>query len=58
MIFSLLKQSNLSYPLMRDHQRMPRCYEFTDQEREEATRKVDELLKERFNENEYGYYGA
>lgn len=43
---------------MRDPQRMPRCYELTDQEREAANKKVDELLRERLVEHSHGYYGA
>ena len=55
-VFKLKK--DLSYPLMRDPKRNPKCYELTDQEREEANRRVDELLRERSAENEQGYYGA
>lgn len=45
-------KKNLShqYPLMRDPKRNPKCYELTDQEREEATRRVDQLLRERATE--------
>ena len=46
------------YPLMRDPQRQPKCYELTDQEREEATRRVDQLLRDRDVERTHGYFGA
>ncbi len=46
------------YPLMRDPKRNPKCYELTDQEREEASRRVDQLLRERAVEQTHGYYGA
>jgi len=49
---------NPQYPLMRDPQRNPKCYELTDQEREEATRRVDQLLRERNIERTHGYFGA
>jgi hypothetical protein len=44
------------YPLMRDPTRQPKCYEMTDQERLEASRRVEELLKQRssFYINEAG----
>ncbi len=59
MIKKLFKpQPNFSYPLMRDPKRNPKCYELTDQEREEAARRVDQLLRERATEHEQGYYGA
>ncbi len=40
-------QSNFQYPLMRDPKRNPKCYELTDQEREEAVQRVDRILRER-----------
>jgi hypothetical protein len=49
---------NHQYPLMRDPERKPKCYELTDQEREEATRRVDQLLRERDVERTHGYFGA
>jgi hypothetical protein len=59
MIRKLFKtQPNLQYPLMRDPKRNPKCYELTDQEREEAVQRVDRILRERALENEQGYYGA
>ncbi len=59
MILNFFKKHNdHRYPLMRDPMRLPRCYELTDTERQEANRKVDELLKERFEDNQHGYYGA
>ncbi len=46
MIAKLLRQSmNHQYPLMRDPQRQPKCYELTDEERAKAVQKVDQLLK-------------
>lgn len=48
----------LDYPLMRDPKRNPKCYELTDQEREEAVQRVDQLLRERALEQTHGYYGA
>lgn len=51
-------QPNLSYPLMRDPQRQPKCYELTDQEREEATRRVEDLLREKRSADQNVYYGA
>lgn len=47
-----------SYPLMRDPKRQPKCYELTDQEREEAARRVEELLREQAEEASHRYYGA
>ncbi len=59
MIRKLFKtQPNLQYPLMRDPKRNPKCYELTDQEREEAVRRVDEILRERAAEQAQTYYGA
>ncbi len=51
-------QPNLDYPLMRDPKRNPKCYELTDQEREEAVRRVDQKLRERALEQAQTYYGA
>jgi ribosomal protein L24E len=58
MIKTIFKTQDHKYPLMRDPQRNPRCYEFTDKEREEATQRVDQLLRERAAEHSQGYYGA
>ncbi len=58
MLKKLFKVRDLSYPLMRDPERKPKCYELTDQEREEAVRKVDQLLRERDVERTHGYFGA
>ncbi len=55
-IFKLSK--DLTYPLMRDPKRNPKCYELTDQEREEAAQRVDQLLRERAVEQAHTYYGA
>jgi hypothetical protein len=51
-------QPNLTYPLMRDPARQPKCYELTDQERAEAVLRTEQLLKERDREQSHGYYGA
>jgi hypothetical protein len=52
MIAKLLRQSmNIQYPLMRDPQRQPKCYELTDDERMKAVEKVDQLLKSRAQSN-------
>jgi hypothetical protein len=59
MIHKLFKPSkDLSYPLMRDPKRNPKCYELTDKEREEAVQRVDRILRERDSEHAQGYYGA
>lgn len=58
MIRDLFEKRNHTYPLMRDPKRNPKCYELTDQEREEAVQRVDQLLRERAAEHEQGYYGA
>jgi hypothetical protein len=46
--------TNHTYPLMRDPKRNPKCYELTDQEREEAVREVDRILRERTIEQTHG----
>jgi hypothetical protein len=59
MINKIFKSStNHTYPLMRDPKRNPKCYELTDQEREEAVQRVDQILRERAIEQTHGYYGA
>jgi hypothetical protein len=58
MIEMLFKTQDHKYPLMRDPQRNPKCYELTDQEREEAVQRVDRILRERDSEHAQGYYGA
>jgi hypothetical protein len=58
MIFKFFQPMELDYPLMRDPQRNPKCYELTDQEREEAVQRVDRILRERALEHAHGYYGA
>jgi hypothetical protein len=55
-IFKLTKDQ--TYPLMRDPKRNPKCYELTDQEREEAIQRVDRILRERAAEQAQTYYGA
>ena len=52
------KDNNLSYPLMRDPLRNPKCYELTDTERLVAVDLADQLLKERDLENSEQYWGA
>jgi hypothetical protein len=54
----LLQVDTLTYPLMRDPARQPKCYELTDQERAEAVLRTEQLLKERDREQSHGYYGA
>jgi hypothetical protein len=49
---------NLVYPQMRDPKRSPKCYELTDQEREEAVRRLEQKVKEEELESSYRYYGA
>lgn len=59
MIMRLFKvRNNHQYPLMRDPQRNPKCYEMTEQERKDALEKVEQLLKDRESEYSQGYYGA
>jgi hypothetical protein len=59
MITKLFKpQPKFDYPLMRDPKRNPKCYELTDQEREEAVQQVDRVLRERALEQAQTYYGA
>ena len=56
MIKKIFKKTNdHRYPLMRDPQRNPKCYELTDQEREEAIRRVDKILYERTIEQSRRY---
>jgi hypothetical protein len=51
MITKLLKpQPNFSYPLMRDPKRNPKCYEMTDEERKEATQRVEKILANKKSE--------
>ena len=57
-IKKLLRVDTLTYPLMRDPARQPKCYELTDQERAEAVLRTEQLLKERDREQSHGYYGA
>jgi hypothetical protein len=57
-IKKLLQVDTLTYPLMRDPARQPKCYELTDQERAEAVLRTEQLLKERDREQSHGYYGA
>lgn len=55
MIFKLFQPMELDYPLMRDPQRNPKCYELTDREREEAVQRVDRIIRERDIEHSQGY---
>ena len=58
MIKKILGIDTLTYPLMRDPTRQPKCYEMTDQERAEAVQRTEQLLKEKVLEQSHGYYGA
>jgi hypothetical protein len=58
MIAKLFKSKSHNYPLMRDPKGNPKCYELTDQEREEAARQVDQLLQEKTAKQTQTYYGA
>lgn len=49
---------NHQYPLMRDPQRNPKCYEMTEEERLNALERVNQILKDREQEQHQGYYGA
>lgn len=49
---------NLTYPLMRDPKRNPKCYEMTEEERAKAVQKVDQLLKKKAVDSQNVYYGA
>jgi hypothetical protein len=52
-------QPNLNYPLMRDPQRSPKCYEMTEEERMAAVTEVAKLLEQRRrDEANSTYYGA
>lgn len=52
-------QPNLNYPLMRDPQRSPKCYEMTEEERLAAVTEVAKLLEQRRrDEANNTYYGA
>jgi hypothetical protein len=52
-------QPNLNYPLMRDPQRSPKCYEMTEEERLEAVTQVAKLLEQRrCDDANNTYYGA
>ena len=53
-----IKSTDLSYPLMRDPARNPKCYELTDIERMAAVELADRLLKEQELENADQYWGA
>jgi hypothetical protein len=57
-IKKLLRVDTLTYPLMRDPARQPKCYEMTEEERAEAVQRTEQLLKEKVLEQSHGYYGA
>ena len=57
MIKRILGTDILAYPLMRDPARQPKCYEMTEQERVEAVKKTEALLKEKQLLSTPGYYG-
>jgi hypothetical protein len=58
MIAKLFQKKQRDYPLMRDPNGNPKCYELTDQERKEAVQRVDQQLRERAAEQAQTYYGA
>jgi hypothetical protein len=59
MIKDLLKVDTLTYPLMRDPARQPKCYEMTEEERLEAVAQVAKLLEQRRRDDvQNTYYGA
>jgi hypothetical protein len=58
MIAKLFQKKQQDYPLMRDPKGNPKCYELTDQEREEAAQRLDQQLRERAAEQAQTYYGA
>jgi hypothetical protein len=58
-IKKLLQVDTLTYPLMRDPARQPKCYEMTEEERLEAVAQVAKLLEQRRrDEVQNTYYGA
>jgi hypothetical protein len=58
MIAKLFQKKQKDYPLMRDPKGNPKCYELTDQEREEAAQRLAQELRERTAEQAHTYYGA
>jgi hypothetical protein len=59
MIKDLLQVDTLTYPLMRDPARQPKCYEMTEEERLEAVTQVAKLLEQRRRDKAKNtYYGA
>ena len=58
MIAKLFQKKQRDYPLMRDPKGNPKCYELTDQEREEAAQRLAQQLRERAAEQAQTYYGA
>jgi hypothetical protein len=58
MITKLFQKKQQDYPLMRDPKGNPKCYELTDQEREEAAQRLAQQLRERALEQAHTYYGA
>jgi hypothetical protein len=58
-IKKLLQVDTLTYPLMRDPARQPKCYEMTEEERLEAVTQVAKLLEQRRRDEVANtYYGA
>jgi hypothetical protein len=58
-IKKLLQVDTLTYPLMRDPARQPKCYEMTEEERLTAVAQVAKLLEQRRrDEVQNTYYGA
>ena len=54
----LLKPDNRTYPVLRDPNFIPRCYEMTNEERLAALKRSDDLLKKRTENQVSDYYGA
>lgn len=51
-------QPNLTYPLMRDPRRQPKCYDMTEEERLQAVKEIADRLRQRTEEAANVYYGA
>ena len=58
MIKKIFKSQNLSYPLMRDPKRQPKCYDMTEEERLQAVKVIAERLRQHTEESSNVYYGA
>jgi hypothetical protein len=58
LLWKLFQNKKQDYPLMRDPKGNPKCYELTDQERQEAAQRLAQQLRERASEQAHTYYGA